>query len=388
VDVRTRTIAVVTLILLIAAPVFAGRTILYYENECCRNITEGEFAILYAQGLRLGEPAQGWTVQSAAATLSSLGRRPAGGWSLSRFLTEKVMSQLLINSPFYRKPFTEAWFQKSELAVTVSKARSVFPPDEGITQGEFAVLLAEALKLSPAPGGWKPESAASALAAARPISLRPPRGWNVDEILKEGDLLQILGSTHYRPVPIHPSAAVTTLQAYSILFGKFEVATEGDFGLFLVNALGATPPNGGWTKQNSLDFIKREFNVESGYGWNPGAPLCTEVFENALRRILSRAKADNGATGKPSQTPGSLDPALWVFTPNPVLQEVKAAQEKAAPINRDIEAIIRQIRKSGFIPSDRCAIIPAQGLLLLSTPPPPAPPDDPLPVSPILPPKI
>jgi hypothetical protein len=375
VEVRTGTVAAVISILLSTAPAFAERTILYYENECCRKITEGEFAILYAQGMRLREPPQSWTAQSAAAALSSLGHQPAGGWVLSRFLTEKAMSQLLINSPFYRKPFTEASFQKSELTVTFSKARSVFPPDEGITQGEFAILLAEALKLPPPRAGWKPESAATALAAAQPVPLRPPRGWNVNEILKEGDLLQILAPTQYKPVPVNPSAAVTTLQAYSILFGNFEVATEGDFGLFLVNALGATPPAGGWTKQNSLDFIKREFNLESGYGWNPGAPLCTEVFENALRRILTRIKADNRATGKPPQTPGPRDPSSR-----------EAAQEKAAPISRDAEALIRQIRMSGFIPSDRCAIIPAQGLQQLSTAPPVAEPEERYPVSPTIPP--
>jgi hypothetical protein len=384
---RTGTIAAVILILLSASPVVAGRTILYFENECCRNITEGEFAILYAQGLELREPATGWTGQSAAAALSSLDHQPAGGWSLSRLLSEKVMSRLLVNSPFYRKPFTEAWFQKSEVTVTVSKARSVFPPNEGITQGDFAILLAEALRLKPPPGGWKAESAASALVAARPVSLHPPRGWSVDETLKEGDLLQILVSTHYRPVFLNPSASVTTLQAYSILFGSFQVATEGDFGLFLVNALGATPPDGGWTKQNALDFIKREFNVESGYGWNPGTPLCAEVFENALRRILSRARAGDGETDKPLQTPDPLDAAMWVFTLNPVLPPGKAAQEKTAPINRDVEAMIRQLRMSGSIPANRCAIIPAQGLQLLATPPPPAEREEPHPVSPSIPPK-
>jgi hypothetical protein len=372
VEVNPRTVAAVIAILLSMAPVFAERTILYYQDECCRKITEGEFAILYAQGLRLSEPPQGWTVQSAAAALSALGHQPVDGWVLSRFLTEKAMSRLLINSPFYRKPFTEASFQKSELTVTVSKARSVFPPDEGITQGEFAILLAEALKLPPPRAGWKAESAAAALAAARPVPLRPPRGWNINETLKEEDLLQILEPTQYKPVPVNPSSAVTTLRAYSILFGSFEAATEGDFGLFLVNALGAPPPAGGWTKQNSLDFIRQEFDFESGYGWNPGAPLCTEVFENALHRILARVKTDSLATGKPPRTPGPPAGA--------------AAQEKAAPISRDAEALIRQIRRNGLISSDRCAIIPAQGLRLLSTPPPVAAPDKRPPMSPTIPP--
>jgi hypothetical protein len=346
--VKLRTIAAMFSILLSAAPAFAARTILYYENECCREITEGEFAILYAQGLRLREPAQGWTVQSAAAALSSLGHQPAGGWVLSRFLTEKVMSRLVMNSLFYRKPFTEPAFQKSELTVTVSKARSVFPPDDGITQGEFAVLLAEALKL-PSPGsGWKPESAAAAL-AAQAVPLRPTGGWKIAEILKEGDFLQILAPTQYRPAPVNPAAPVTTLQAYSLLFGAFEVATEGDFGLFLVDALGAAPPPGGWNKKNALEFIQREFNVEGGYGWNPASPLCTEVFENALRIILSKLHK----TGTAPSPPAAKRPAGG------------ATPSQAAP-NANAEGLIREVRGSGLIPSDRCAIIAAQGLLQLT----------------------
>jgi hypothetical protein len=361
--VKARTFAAVVLMLLCAAPAFPARTILYYENECCREITEGEFAILYAQGMKLREPVQGWTVQSAAAALSSLGHQPGGGWVLSRFLSEKVMSRLLTNSPFYRKPFTEESFQRSELTVTVSKARSVFPPDEGITQGEFAILLAEALRLSPPGIGWKAETAIAAL-TSQPVPLRPPGGWKGSEILKEGDFLQILAPTQYKPVPVNPASVITTLQAYSLLFGSFEIATQGDFGLFLVNALGATPPPGGWTKVNSLEYVKREFNLENGYGWNPSAPLCTEVFEDALRVILTRAQPAVGkpAKNQPDLEDSNLESSAGPFVPSP--GQARAVQ--AAP-SQDAEILIRQIRGSGLIPLDRCAIIPAQGLLQLPT---------------------
>ena len=95
-------------VLLAGAPVFAARTILYYENECCRHITEGEFAILYCQGLKLREPLQGWTVQTAAAALTSLGHQPAGGWILSRFPVRSghgapAAKFSLLPQPFYRQ---------------------------------------------------------------------------------------------------------------------------------------------------------------------------------------------------------------------------------------------------------------------------------------------
>jgi hypothetical protein len=355
-----------------AVPAHAARTILYYQDECCRHITEGEFAILYAQGLRLREPAQGWTVQSAAAALSTLGHQPAGGWVLSRFLSERVMARLLQNSPFYRSPFDTRDFQRSEKLVTISKARSVFPADEGLTHGEFAVLVAQALELPSPSKGWTPESAISTL-AAQSVPIRPAGGWKIDRILREWEMLQILAPTRFRSTPIDPNTGIGALQAYSLLFGEFEIATEGHFGLFVVQALGFTPPPGGWSKQKALEFLAGEFGITSGYGWNSDVPLCAEVFESALRRIMERSR----------QKPGTSRTRRTSLNDNVAgILGFAAAQRPGGgdpgEQNREFEEFIREVRRSGLIPADRCAIIPAEGLLQLG-PLGPRLPEDPVP---------
>jgi hypothetical protein len=357
---RVKIVFGVVLLGLIASPAFAVRTILYYENECCRNITEGEFAILYSQGLRLREPAQGWTIQTAAAALSTLGHQPEGGWVLSRFVSEHVMAHLLRNSPFYRSPFTSQDFQKSDALVTVSQARSIFPPEEGITQGEFAVLLAQALQLKAPAAGWTPETATEALGRMSP-PLRPATGWQPAKILKEWEMIQILAPTQFRATPIDPAAGISPLQAYSLLFGKFEIATEGHFGLFVVNALGLPAPSGGWTKPTALEYVAREFALKSRYGWNSDAPLCAEVFESALKEILARTdQTRRPAAPKPGYSPGSAAQSAS----RPGNQGARRG-ETTPPRQASAEEIIGDLRSSGLIPADRCAIIPAQGLVQL-----------------------
>lgn len=171
-------------------PAFAAKTILYYDSECCRNITEGEFAILYCQALNLREPGQGWTVQSAAAALSSLSHQPEGGWVLSRFLTESSMSRLLRNSSLSRKPFNEQNFQRSTQFVTIANARAVAPANDAITQGEFAVLLARALNI-PAPARPSSEGAIKLL-LSQPLPVKPIAGWQPDAPLHESEMLRFL----------------------------------------------------------------------------------------------------------------------------------------------------------------------------------------------------
>jgi hypothetical protein len=63
-----------------------------------------------------------------------------------------------------------------------------------------------------------------------------------------------------------PKMVIPSLQAYSLLFGKYEIATEGHFGLFVVNALGIMPPAGGWTQEKALKYIEMQYGVQSGYG--------------------------------------------------------------------------------------------------------------------------
>jgi len=374
--------------LFIATPLFAARTILYYENECCRTVTEGEFAILYAQALKLREPAQGWTIQTAAAALSGLRHQPEKGWILSRFLSESVMAGLLQNSPFYRKPFSTEEFQKSNILVTIAKARGVFPVEDAITQGDFAILLVRALNL---PKGRENAESATKTLASQPVPIAPAGGWRIDAPLKESDMAQILAPTAFRNTSIDPNIEVTPVQAWSLLFQKFEIATEGHFGIFLVKALGVPEPAGGWTKQAGLDFIKTEFGVDSGYGWSPNAPLCVETFENALRKILLQLKNGSAAPGKPGN--GSFALALPVSSQFQTgFSEFGSVVPQAEPgtaskRKKEVEAFLNDLRHNGLIPSDRCATISTLALRAITgsqlrsgEPPPPAsnsiPPED------------
>jgi len=388
--VRLRFAAGIMAGLLIASPVFAARTILYYENECCRNITEGEFAILYSQALKLHEPAQGWTVQTAAAALSAIGHQPDKGWVLSRFLSESVMSGLLRNSSFFREAFDTEAFKTSNLLVTIAKARSAFQVQDAITQGEFAHLLVTALNLPAPKGGWTPERAIKAL-SSQPTPISPIKGWQVDAPLKEADMIKILASTPFRSTAIDANLEISPVQAYSLLFGKFEVATEGHFGVFLVKTLGVPEPAGGWSKQAALDFIKTEFGVDSGYGWTPNAPLCAQTFEKTLRKVLLQGKSRNGAPAKhpnnglaspavPNDENASAAPfagAAEAFAEFGTMQATKQSGD-AAKRNKDVESFLNDLRRGGLIPSDQCATIPAQALLGVAAPlgsadpPPPA----------------
>jgi hypothetical protein len=365
--VRIRTLFVLLLGLLVAKPAFASRTILYYENECCRYITEGEFAILYVEGSKLKEPAQGWTVQSAAAALSSLGHQPQGGWVLSRFLSEAVMARLLKNSSFYRKPFTDPDFQKSDTLVTIARARSAMPTNDGLTQGEFAILLAEALKLSGPPSGWSMDTAIAAL-SSQPVPIRPAAGWKPNAQLREGEMMQILALTQFRPTSIDPNLVVSTLQAYSLLFGKFEIATQGNFGLFIVNSLGVPPPPGGWTADEALKYIKNRFGVDSGYGWSAGAPLCAESFNNALRQIVMQLQPTTPVPRSPQPLAGSRV-GISPFLPGDGHsfagmssyyegEEIQGQTSFSGKNSKDLGRFLDSIRKSG-LGADPCAIIPA-----------------------------
>lgn len=361
------------------SPAFAARTILYYENECCRNITEGEFAILYVEGLKLNEPAQGWTVQSAAAALTTLGHQPEKGWVLSRFLSEAVMSRLLKNSPFYRKPFSVPDFQKSDKLVTISNARSLMPGEENLTQGEFAIFLAEALNLPASSSEWTAETAIRAL-SSQPNPIRPAKGWRATDVLKEGEMLEALAHTPYRSISIDPQLPISTLRIYSLLFGKFEIATEGLFGIFIVNSLGVQPKDGSrWTMDAALDYISKEFGVQSGYGWNSGAPLCAETFDNALQKIIEKLRLTTDSTGgggkgnsnpREQNTAQSGNPAIGSSFGNQ--NEPKGMQSQNRPLQwqprNEAGAFLNTVRRSGIGPGEKCAIIGIRGLVGLARP--------------------
>ncbi len=360
---------IILTLFLSTAPAYAARTILYYENECCRNITEGEFAILYCQGLKLKEPSQGWTVQTAAAALSALGHQPEGGWVLSRFLSEAVCARLLRNSPFFSKPFTESVTQNSNTLITIARARGIVPADDTLNQGEYAVLLATALKL-PLPPGCSPEQAIEILNSQQP-PVKPALGWKPATKLTEGDMLQILVHTPFRPTITNPMIEVSAIQAYSLLFGKYEVATQGQFGMFMVEALGAQAPAGGWNPRNSLEYLQKEYALSNHFGWNPAAPLCAETFEDALRQILIKNQVSAGGkkTGgsKPQPAPSGTLTAASLSQPNSAESKAPGANlpMSAAQGNRQADEFIKEVKRSGMLPSDKCSLVPTLQLKTL-----------------------
>jgi hypothetical protein len=186
---------------------------------------------------------------------------------------------------------------------------------------------------------------------------------------------QILAPTMYRSTSIEPKMVVPTLQAYSLLFGKYEIATEGHFGLFVVNALGAMPPAGGWTQEKALEYLKKEYGAESGYGWSAGAPLCAETFDQALRQILAKVQQTSSIILPAKSNPYSLLFGQALLAQNSLkfdsfgfhAQTAGSRQDsaQAAERKKEVETFITSLRRSGLIPNDRCAIVPAQGLMQL-----------------------
>jgi hypothetical protein len=366
------------------SPAFAAKTILYYDSECCRNITEGEFAILYCQALNLREPIQGWTVQTAAAALSTLGHQPEGGWVLSRFLSEAAMSRLLRNSKLYRKPFNQPDFQTSNKPVTIANARNAVPSDDAITQGEFALLLARALNL-PSPAHPTPETAIKLL-SSRTVPLKPISGWSMDAPLTESEMLEVLSPTPFRASSVDPTSDISALQVYSLLFGKFEIATQGHFGLYIVEALGIPPPSGKWTMKGALDYVGREFGVSGDYGLHRNAPLCAEFFVNSLRQILLKLwqPANTPPTAKRASALFRIlrkasDPILSTTTGNISFSAAVASDpyidnshgsfeftpqqggKSAGASLKDVDAFIKDVRSSGLLPTNQCLPVAAQG---------------------------
>ncbi len=391
----------ITIIVVAALPAYAAKTILYYDSECCRNVTQGEFAILYCQSLGLREPAQGWTVQTAAAALSALGHQPDGGWVLSGFLNQGAMSRLVRKSKLNRKEYEQAEFKRSTKPITIADARAIAPAEDAITQGEFAILLARALNV---PGPANPSPAAAAkLLSAQPLPIRPLAGWQVDQPLREAEMLEILSATPFRASSVDPTAEISSLQAYSLLLGKFEIATQGHFALYIVEALNVPPPSGGWTMKKALDYVQKEFGVNSGYGMQRNVPLCADFFVDSLRGVLMKvSQPANGSApskgasalmrlfGKVTDPTIGLDSldlsstlrASFAFAP---LQAGKSSTSSA----KDVDSIIKDVRSSGLLPSNKCQPVAAQGFSRAGQgpigplpPPIPPPPDTPKPPPP------
>lgn len=380
---RTKNLCILFAVLvLIPNRAFAGRTILYFESECCRPISQGEFAILFCQALKLPEPLQGWTVQGAASALSASGHQPEKGWNLSRSLSEATLANLLQNSKLDRKQFSDPEFRRSAKPVTVAGARNAVPTEDVFTQGEFAILLVRALKI-PASADGDPNAAARLL-SSQPIPLKPLGDWQVNAPLREKEMLEILSMTPFRASSVDATAEVSALQAYSLLFGGSEIATQGHFGLYVVEALGVPPPSGGWTMQRALDYVDKEFDISGGFGMHRNNPLCPEFFVNSLRQILLKVWQPAQSQGSAIERSSLMGAAPEQLAPFPSLERdglslnsssgfMMAAQQRggspgtpprrnpAWPSVKEVDNYIKELRASGLLPSNQCQPVSAQG---------------------------
>jgi hypothetical protein len=301
-----------------------GHTILYYPTqECCQEITEGEFAILYAQGMQLAEPPEGWTVQSASAAVAEkLGWIPIKrqwssdrksytykrkGWHLSEYLTEEVFFDGLKASKdpqFDRKPFTNG-FRKDDLvtqltpntegnfellytagdpdeAVRIPKVRAAVTRCDCVTEGEFAALFAQKIQIDPRVRVWTADRAANELLAK---CYYPTGGWRLPECLTNEDFANLLRGTEYElPVAqaVNPHGYVSPLEVMAAL-EKRPVTTQGELAIYYANRIGLRPPEGGWTSEAAIQRLQG-YNLSPAFGWVQCAPGCAYDFEKFVKR--------------------------------------------------------------------------------------------------------
>ncbi|MDD5544204.1 MAG: hypothetical protein PHX83_13615 [Acidobacteriia bacterium] len=306
-----------------------GHTILYYPTqECCQPLTEGEFAILYAQGLGLPEPTEGWTVQSASAALTdrlkfvpvkrqwdsehktyTYKRR---GWHLSDFLTEEVFFDALKaseNPKFDRKPFTngfnapdltqrivstpDGYFELNYTAgdpdaqVRLPEVRAAVMKCDCITQGEFASLFAQKIDLDPRVLTWSPGLAANELLAK---CYYPRGGWQLNKCLTNEDFFNLLKGTEFdlrTGQAVDPNGFVTPLQALAVL-EKQPFTTEAELAILFANRIGMRPPPGGWTADAAIQRLSG-YDLSPSYGWVQCVPGCAADFEKLLKRAAMPA---------------------------------------------------------------------------------------------------
>lgn len=108
-------------VLFMALPVLvSAQTAGANKAESERIITQGEFAVLYCQHIRLTPPIDGWTPESGVAAMSDQGINPTEGWDAEADLIERVMIELV---HFAGIELETAY---PERPVTVRKANKVF----------------------------------------------------------------------------------------------------------------------------------------------------------------------------------------------------------------------------------------------------------------------
>jgi len=91
-----------------------------------------------------------------------------------------------------------------------------------ILQGEFAVLLAQTLRLRAPRGGWSPAGTTAFLATLRlrrdlPAGLAPAGGWSMNLPLTEGALASILNAFGLHVISRNPLRELTAREAEEVL---------------------------------------------------------------------------------------------------------------------------------------------------------------------------
>jgi hypothetical protein len=124
-----------------------------------RAITQGEFAVLLVQFLKL-EPEREWTADGAVEALESSGIEPGAGWSAGEPLTESVLVELIRPAQMpVLTPDPERQVTRLEAMAVFHRirnlySRSFFP---NRTPSGTTLTGIEGAKGHPAPGGPRVE---------------------------------------------------------------------------------------------------------------------------------------------------------------------------------------------------------------------------------------
>lgn len=253
-------------------------------EDCCRTITEGEFAVFFVRALALDVPSGGWSEELAAAALTRLGYRPRNGWQPSRVLTEAVLRQVVAGTRFTTSPAAQR-VTEATAPVTVARARAVFTDGLTITLGEFARLVVQALS----PYGVPTTDEQGALAVLVRRRILPPTGWQARDVVTEKTMRTILERARLLPpeqtdlfregdaLPVDYTRAVALVQQ------RRSLLTQGMVALLLVKLSGGAPPAEGWTVERAIAELER-FHARPEYGWAPTAPICRSDLVRLMRR--------------------------------------------------------------------------------------------------------
>lgn len=101
--------------------------------------------------------------------------------------------------------------------------------DKVITQGEFAVLVAQALDVKRT-DTWTCQEAKDAL-TAKDVDIQPEDGWQVEKELEEGPMVEVIRRTGLQISTVQPKNDVTWSTAKIIVaqLSRMMVKTDGKF---------------------------------------------------------------------------------------------------------------------------------------------------------------